>query len=129
MTIRGFGVSGQNRDNLRRAIKGVYNDIPWRIECAKPGLFQWEAGEVSGWTLHDSTVEDGLRDIKRASECLTDIKNYFADRNGLSKDAMRLRIESISRVMRWLRMSTQGRLKIDMKRRKCGSVYYNVEEI
>lgn len=128
MTIKGFKVPNQNRTNLRKPLSGVYEGFKWSIECARDGLFQWQAGIVCGWSLPSSTVEDTLKEVKQTIDLLNELESTAKRFNGSSTLSITECVSNITRVMRWSRLATKGNLKIDTKRRKNGSVYYVVEE-
>lgn len=123
--IRGFGVPAarQSLTKTRKPITGTKDGIAWSIEGRGDGLFQWKAGDLSGWTPHNSTVETALGMVKDAIETLAKMVSLYGPRA-----AMPDRMEQLGLLRRWERYAAQGRLKVKMKRRKDRSVYWTVEE-
>lgn len=123
--IRGFGVSGQDRELTRQPLSGTKDGYAWRIECEMRGLFRWTAGGLSGFTARGVTLESALREIQAAIDLQADLV-----KRGIRVNPETL--ETIQTLKRWERFCAQGKLRVTMKRRtgtREGGVYYTVEEL
>lgn len=120
-TVKGFGVRGQDRRKLRKALTGTYEEHRWVLRYEHLDIFWWTIGKMSGYA--GPTVGDVLRVMRKAAKAQTALQEVYGDQKIPDETYNSLRL-----LNRWEQRLLKGKITITGPHGKGDKEHYRVKE-
>lgn len=121
-TIKGFGVRGQDRAQIRKDLTGTYKGYKWFVMGDGNRRFRWSLGPMGGHVQGPkATLADAVKALQRAYRTISRLRNLFGEK------AVKRAANELEILLKWEQAAAEGRISVKVKTAKDDEMVYTVK--